>query len=210
MKILTDEIANEVIGHIEVCKSDSGVMGERLRSAHYELGKTMGRYMACELKATHPRDFTVVCLMRSGLFFGMGISDELDCTLLLLDDKNDPQWSNPDPIYTNRFIAENLLHIQNKTIILADAVLNTGKSMFSVFNQIAPFARDVVISVNVVQERATEALKCKRMYAIRSSKNQFVGANVTHQKDGKGPDTGDRLFKTIHEYESANRVSHFV
>lgn len=197
MKILNEEIPNEVNAHIEVCKSTSGIVGERLRRAHNELGRIMGRQINQDYMKSHPNDFTVLCLMRSGLSFGMGIADELDCTVLFLDEKNDPLWSIADPNHSNAFIANNLSYIKNKNIVLADAVLNTGKSMFMILDKIEPYVNEAIICVNVIPEDTVGKLEGRKAYTIRASKNKFVGAKVKKQKDGKGPDTGDRLFKMI-------------
>ncbi|QLH74471.1 MAG: phosphoribosyltransferase [Methanomassiliicoccales archaeon] len=197
MKILSEVCPSEVNIHIEICKSDSGVTGQKLRLAHYELGKIMGRQITQDFKQTNPAEFTTLCLMRSGLCFGLGIVDELDCTLLLLDEKNDTLWSSPDSIYFNKYIEYNLPYIKNKYVILVDAVLNTGQSLFSVLNKIEYFCTQAIISVNVVQEKMVKVLEGKNAYAIRTSRNQFVGSKTLYQKDGKGPDTGDRLFKMI-------------
>ena len=53
------------------------------------------------------------------------------------------------------------------------------------------------IVANVIQEKAVELLKDYKVFAVRTSANSFVGSRQTEQKNGKGPDTADRLFNYI-------------
>ena len=100
------EKSPEVQRLIQITKSDSGISGPRLAQAHMELG----RLLAAEMDVD-PRDTTVVAVMRGGLFFAEGIYFQLGCKFQTFDPKNDifqrPSSSN---------------------VILADAVINTGKT----------------------------------------------------------------------------------
>ena len=88
MRILNEICDDEEIRRlISICKSDSGVMGTKLRAAHHELGMRVGSMIGSEYRTDKP--FAVVLLMRSASPFGEGIADVLDCPLLFLDEKHD-------------------------------------------------------------------------------------------------------------------------
>ena len=60
---------------IDVCKSDSGATGKKLREAHTNLGSLVAKTISQDF---HGEKFAVVIMMRSGLNFGMGIADGLN------------------------------------------------------------------------------------------------------------------------------------
>ena len=53
-----------------------------------------------------------------------------------------------------------------------------------------------IIATNVISTKC-EMLNMWPIYATRISNNSFVGAKQKEISNGKGPDTSDRLFKTI-------------
>ena len=55
---------------------------------------------------------------------------------------------------------------------------------------------DIKIMTNVLCYKAVEMFSTLDTYTVRISGNSFKGSNVKVQSGNKGPDTGDRLFKT--------------
>ena len=192
MRILNEICDDDEIRElISICKSDSGVMGARLRAAHHELGMRVGSMIGKEYKTDRP--FAVVLLMRSASPFGEGIADVLDCPLLFLDEKHDRRWKMND--CNNKFIKENHEIIERSTLILADAVINTGETISQIYDTLIKITDDIVLAANVIQSGFDP--RGKTVFGTRRSKNKFKGSQTLKQKDGKGPDTGDRLFRTL-------------
>ena len=192
MKIL-NEICNspEIENLIRICKSDSGVMGTELRHAHHALGTRIGETIREECSTDRP--FAVVLLMRSALPFGEGIADVLDCPILFLDEKHDCRWKTND--CNNKFIIENRQILEKSTVILADAVINTGVTITQIYDTLAKITDDIVLAANVIQSGFDPG--DKRVFGIRRSENKFKGSQLLKQEGGKGPDTGNRLFRTF-------------
>ena len=162
------EKSPEVQRLIQITKSDSGISGQRLAQAHMELG----RLLAAEMDVD-PRDTTVVAVMRGGLFFAEGIYFQLGCKFQTFDPKNDifqrPSSSN---------------------VILADAVINTGKTLQNILTP------GMTVACCVVHEKAVP-LFADRLYTVRVSENSFVGTNIKTQSGTVGPDTTLRLFNIL-------------
>lgn len=178
---------------INICKSNSGCTGAKLRQSHYELGK----YLA--LNSTlldYKENSTIISLARAGLPFSFGIADVLDSSLLILDEKDSMLWSNKLET-CNEFIKKNLSIIDNRNIIIVDAVIHTGKTLNTVAKEIMPYAKQIIIVTNVIQNDAINLFSNYKLYAVRSSLNSFTGEKILSQIGEKGPDTGDRLFNTI-------------
>ncbi len=176
---------------ISICRSDSGVQGRELREAHRESGRMVGN----EILRDHQSKggFTVVCLMRSGAPFGEGIADALDCSLLFLDEKHDIRWKMND--CNNKFINENEEILKESTVILADAVINTGETIKQIHDTLIKVTDSIIIAANVIQKEFEP--EGRVVYGIRRSENKFKGSKVSVQSGNKGPDTGDRLFRTL-------------
>lgn len=173
----TDDGINQLIA---TCKSDSRVTGAALRQAHYRLGQ--------ELAATYKADFhdpVAVCFMRGGLPFSMGVADTLDCTMLFLEDKACPD-----------FFKENQAELRGKQVLLIDSVVNSGNGMLKAIESLKDISSQVIVMTNVLCHKATDKFKAMETYAVRISKNSFKGSDVKVQNGDKGPDTGDRLFRT--------------
>lgn len=165
---------------IEICRSRSGSCGRELRLAHYRLGETVGRIIE--------RDFAgealvAVVMMRSGLPFGQGIADVLDCPEFFFD--GDAEKLR-DSIVAGGYAS--------CTLVLVDGVINTGVTLKRIADELAGLK--MVAAANVVSSKCeTDALL--RIYAARVSENSYVGAHQWEQTGGKGPDTSDRLFATL-------------
>lgn len=178
---------------INICKSNSGYTGAKLRQSHYELGK----YLA--LNSTildYKKKSTIISLARAGLPFSFGIADVLDSSLLVLDEKDSKLWANKLDS-CNEFIKKNMSVIDNRNIIIVDAVIHTGKTLCAVAKEVMPYAKQIIIATNVIQNNAINLFNDYRLYAVRSSFNSFKGKKILSQIGEKGPDTGDRLFNTI-------------
>ena len=154
---------------ISITKSDSGISGAVLAKAHMELGK----YLAQCFPEMKPKDTTVVAMLRGGIFFAEGIYFQLDCKFQLYDPKKG-SFVRPD----------------TKNVIIVDSVINTGNTIKKILQP------DMLIATCVVNEQVAE-LFGNQLYAIRVSKNSFVGRNINKQKGGIGPDTTMRLFNQI-------------
>ena len=192
--IVLDQTDPDIRASIEICMSNSGKTGRILRLTHYFLGGKIGH----KIKEVCQNDcLTTICLMRSGLPFGMGIADELDCPILLLDEKKDVLWNTSHFEYGNGFILENIDFLQDRTIILADAVINDGNTLLSICDSIGPHCKEILIASNVLRSDVESKFSKFSLFVSRISENNFTGKRISEQ-DGKiGPDTGDRLFNLI-------------
>ncbi len=175
---------NNINQLIEICKSNSISMGYKLRAAHYQLGEIIAESI---LKSSNQQqNYVVLILMRAGLCFGSGIADKLEqlgsstSIIFVSDDK---------------LSSEDLGLLKNKDIIIVDAVINSGKSIFDLIDQL-PTVNSVKLVTTVIPSSSVELLKPYDLYTVRVSNNKYEGAKVQVILDGKGPDTGDRLFNT--------------
>jgi uracil phosphoribosyltransferase len=174
----------EIIPLINICKSDSHVNGLQLRKAHYELGIMLANRMFNDLSNNR---ITLLVMMRAGLCFGMGIADELERLgkeISILFYFCEEQWNKEKE---NRAIA-----FEND-IILIDAVINTGDNILQLAKNIKN-NKNIFFASNVLSENAMNKFENKYLYTIRISEKNFKGSKINVVKDGKGPDTGDRLF----------------
>ncbi len=203
MKILNEcSDCQELQDLISTCKSDSGVQGRELREAHRRSGRMIGN----EILTDRPDGdrFAVVCLMRSGEPFGEGIADALDCSLLFLDEKHDIRWKMND--CNNKFINENMDILKESTVILADAVINTGETIKQIHDTLIKVTDSIIIAANVIQKEFEPDGRV--VYGMRRSENKFKGSKVAVQSGNKGPDTGDRLFRTLDRSDSRTSLCH--
>ncbi len=169
----------DISADIAICKSDSGVNGARLAAAHIRLGRKLGEVMQGFIPNI---DAAVIILERGGRFFGDGVYTGFGGTFYSCDPKSDKL---PD--------------IQQGIAVIVDSVINTGKSVLDMISKLKQSKPDIeiVIVTNVIQEKAIDILRGYKIFAIRTSANSFVGSKQSTQKNGKGPDTADRLFNYI-------------
>jgi hypothetical protein len=153
---------------IAITKSDSGISGPELAKAHIRLGELLAENIDLE-----PADTTVVALLRGGIFFAQGIYFKLGCKFEVYDPKKG-EFTRPT----------------TKNIILADSVINTGKTMVHLIDD------DVKVACCVINDKAVPLFDDK-LYTVRVSTNSFVGSAVKTQKGNKGPDTTMRLFNQL-------------
>lgn len=169
----TNQVNNRLIFK---CLSTSGVCGFELRKAHYHLGVELAKQIVNQRNLSNSK-VAVLIMMRAGLPFGMGIADSLeesnDITILFSTNEND--FSTYD------------------TVVIADAVINTGKTIAEIERQIKD--KKVIIATNVISAKYLDNLKELDIFATRISDRSYEGIATKTISNGKGPDTGERLFK---------------
>jgi uracil phosphoribosyltransferase len=184
ISLLDTEKSSELESLIAVCKSDSSVQGLQLRETHYKLGNILAKRMINDLPNN---DITVIIMMRAGLCFGMGIADSLEilgAKVSILFHFNEEQW-NKEKINCPLALINDL--------IFTDAVINTGDTIIKLSQSINN-GKNIFFASNVLSEKAVSKFNDKCLYTTRISEKSFKGAKISVIKDGKGPDTGDRLF----------------
>ena len=154
---------------IAITKSDSGISGPALAQAHIDLGKALG----AELRSFDPMDTTVVAMLRGGIFFAQGLYFEMGCKFQVYDPKH-----------------EAFIRPETTNVILVDSVINTGSTILKIKDP------DMYVACCVINENAVP-LFSDQLFAVRISKNSFVGSNTRKQKGSIGPDTTMRLFNLI-------------
>ena len=174
---------DELVQLIETCKSSNLKTGKRLRDAHTRLGNML----ATNLRECDKKNLTVVILMRAGLCFGMGIVDQLEKMGIV-----------PPTIFIteDQIPEQDMSYIQNRNVLVVDAVINSGNSALGLTKQLST-AASISFATAVIPEDSLDLLKDYFLYCARTSKNKYVGAKVKKITQGKGPDTGDRLFNTL-------------
>lgn len=176
--ILADK-DNNIADDIAICKSNSAVNGAPLADTHIRLGKKLGE----DMRGIIPHiNSAIIVLERGGRFFGDGVYTGFGGTFYSYNPKNDKL---PD--------------IQQGVVVIVDSVINTGKSVLDIIDNLKQRKPDIEIIIvsNVIQEDAINLLQGYKVFAIRTSANSFVGSRQAIQKNGKGPDTADRLFNYI-------------
>lgn len=153
---------------IAITKSDSGASGPELAKAHMKLGSLLGKHMNLD-----PYDTTVVALLRGGIFFAEGLYFQLGCRFQVYDPKHDI-FQCPT----------------TRNVILVDSVINTGKTIKDIIQP------NMLVACCVINEKVLSDFQ-DNLYAVRISKNSFVGSDVKKQTGDKGPDTTMRLFNLI-------------
>ncbi len=171
----------QITNLIEVCKSSSLIIGKELRQAHYALGKIIAPEL---IKNSYNKDFAILVMMRAGFFFACGIADkieDLSCLskLILID----------DTIKT-----EDLPYLNNKEVIIVDAVINTGASILQLIEQLPNTIQSIKIATTVIPKTSLKlSLFDKyKLYTVRASENKYVGDKVLVHSlvgvCGKSPD----------------------
>lgn len=168
--------------YVSVCKSDSRICGKELRNAHYKLGIELGNKIA---EIYDVKSFAVIVMMRGGLSFGLGIADAIE--------------NNPNVVVNISFYDNKSNHMETdfdryEKIIIVDSVIKTGKSMIGLASKLNN--KKVIFATNVIDKSCIERFKDETILAIRISENSFIGSSQKNVVDGKGPDTGERLFNS--------------
>ena len=176
---ILENVRNDIGQDVAVCKSNSGISGARLAEAHFRLGRRLGE----QIRELVPSvDAAVIVLERGGRFFGDGLYMGFGGTFYSVDPKKD-----------------DLPEIRQGTAVIVDSVINTGRSVLGIISALKMSERyiEIYIAANVIRDKAMELLSGYKVFTVRTSKNCFVGSCQAVQKDGKGPDTADRLFNYI-------------
>ena len=178
-------VVNEEIEKlIDICKSDSKICGYKLRDAHYNLGKYLGKFIINN-EDIENKKIAVIAMMRAGLMFALGIAKSLE-------ENNDVDFifSNQDELNLNEY----------DQIIIADAVINSGKTIFKFIenNNLS----NVIIATNVLSNKNIELFDKINLYTVRISEHSYIGTKEKIIRNGKGPDTGDRLFSSMFYIEN--------
>ncbi|HDR1799012.1 uracil phosphoribosyltransferase [Pasteurella multocida] len=185
--VLENHLPEDELHYIKSCQSASMLQGVRLREVHYKLGT----YIADKILHTIHRNnnFAVLILMRAGLPFGLGIADQLE---------KFGQNVSLYFIHNDSLSSETVDLLTNKTIVLVDAVINSGKSIHNIVKQLPVSVRNsLIVTTTVLPFESINLFSHLNLMAVRISNNKYKGAKVKTIQNGKGPDTGDRLFGTL-------------
>ena len=166
---------------VSICKSGSGHGGRILRSAHKTLGEQMGALVAREKGGNR---YAVIIMMRAGLMFGLGVADGLETS-----GRQAMIFFSSLEMEIPEGFAENDFDI----IILVDAVIESGNSILGLASKIR-VSKNIVFMTNVLSCKAVDKFTNLDIYAVRLSQVSYKGARQNTIHDGKGPDTGERLF----------------
>ena len=177
-----------------------------LTAVHLEMGKYLAYQIAEEIsledcEISHPQgkatgkqiknenDILIMSFMRAGVYLGDGIRSLF---------QKSPYYH----IYPKRGtgLSEEewkklaLPPLQEKTIILADSVINTGKSMKPIINWLQKkHPKKIIVACSVMPTDTAIMMESAypdvSIYTIRVSTNSYVGKGKT--------DTGNRLFGNI-------------
>lgn len=163
---------DEIDRLIAITKSDSGISGPGLAEAHIRLGWALGKQVG-ELGLFEPEETTIVTVLRGGIFFAEGMYFAMGCRFKTYDPKHE------------RFVRPGTKHV-----ILADSVINTGRTLMEAWDM------GVYVACCVVNAGAVPVFG-ERLFAVRVSGNSFVGGDVRRQVGSLGPDTTLRLFHLL-------------
>ena len=181
---------------IKICKSDSGITGTELRKVHEFFGETIADTYNLHFSS----ESVVITLLRAGFPMAYGFANKLDCPFLLYDDKNDFE-----------FFEKNKKLLQNKDVIFIDAVINSGKGILKAIELSKLPKSRIKIVTNVLCDKAIDTFKDYELFTVRISHNSYKGQKVAKQANGVGPDTGDRLFRTMENVEKKYKEeSHYT
>ena len=176
---ILEKVRPDIAEYISTCRSNSGINGARLANAHFTLGQALGQ----KIKEFLPSDNTAILVLEhGGRFFGDGLYTTFGGTFYSYNSKEAEVPS-----------------IHQDNVIITDSVINTGRSILNTIDKLKQLTPniDIFIAANVVQKKALELLQDYKLFTVRTSENYFVGSRQTEQKNGKGPDTADRLFNYI-------------
>lgn len=145
--------------------------GPELADIHYKLGTIIGKRVP-----QNNCDTVVMFLMRAGMFMAEAIF-RLNPNAAFI------------PIVTITDVNKYKQLLAGKRILLVDSVINTGKSLLTVLNELEKYSKDITIITNVIYTGSKNKFSNFDVYAIRESNHSYVGTG--------GVDTGNRLFNTI-------------
>lgn len=151
---------------------------EDFEVAHCDIAHVQGKRQGFEIAGKG--DICVMAMLRAGLFAAEGIRSIFKDGAFFLEQDN-----------VAEIVSKHSL--ESKTVIIVDAVINTGKSIAKILNQlIGAKCYKIVVATLVMQDDARQLaidFPDVRFYALRVSENRYKGT--------KGIDTGNRLFNTL-------------
>ncbi|WMX17173.1 uracil phosphoribosyltransferase [Aureispira sp. CCB-E] len=129
------------------------------------------------MKLKNENEIIIFPLMRAGLYAAEGIRS-------VIKDSQFAPYSKEE---------EEKLSLENKTIILVDSVINTGKSILKIIDSLNKKSiKKIIVATLILQKDALglfEKYESISLYSLRVSENKYTGKG--------GTDTGNRLFNTI-------------
>lgn len=167
------------------------ISSTELCKIHFEMGKYLAYQMLDEFELTETEikhvqgiktgseladksNIVIFALMRAGLYAAEGVRSVF----------TDSQFFPVTEIDNN--------DLENKIIIIVDAVINTGKSIVGAIEHLLNSKpRKIFVATLIMQKDAlhlSEKYSDIYFYALRVSENKYVGKG--------GTDTGNRLFNT--------------
>ena len=180
VKLLATQSRRTDISSTELCK------------IHFEMGKFLAYQILDEFELTETEikhvqgvktgseladknDIVIFALMRAGLYAAEGVrsvfTDSQFFPVAEIDNKD----------------------LENKIIIIVDAVINTGRSIEKAIEHLLKIKpRKIFVATLIMQKDAliiSEKYSDIYFYALRVSENKYVGKG--------GTDTGNRLFNTM-------------
>lgn len=161
--------------HREVGNSLASVVAASLPIEEVEITHVAGRSMGVQIRpGAEP---IVVALMRAGLFVAEGVWERLPGASLV-------------PLSSGALLE---IPAEGRTVIVVDAVINTGRSLCAVLDRVRELGAGKTLAVALVGYRPSVVeLSEKRpevdVIAARLSERSYVGRGST--------DTGGRLFGT--------------
>ncbi len=178
----------------------------QLSSVHLEMGKYLAYQIAEEIpledfEISHPqgkatgkrvkneKDLLIFTFMRAGVYIGDGIRSLF---------QNAPYYhispKRGTGLSEEEWAKLELPPLQEKVIILADSVINTGESIRPVLKWLqTKHPKKIIVACSVMPIDTAEKMASEfpdvNFYTIRVSTNAYVGKGKT--------DTGNRLFGTL-------------
>lgn len=181
-KLLATKSRKTDVDSLELCKT------------HFEMGRFLGYQVLEEFQLTKidinhvqgiktgfelsdENSVIIFGLMRAGLYVAEGLRSIFSKCQFLLGENFETDKIN----------------LNNKIVIVADAVINTGRSIERIIQQLQDTNVKRVFIVTLVMQKEAMFLSDKYpnifFYALRVSDNKYVGKGTT--------DTGNRLFNTF-------------
>ena len=163
--------------HREVGKALASTVADRLTLQDVEIDHVAGRSVGVGIRqGSEP---IIVAMLRSGLFVAEGLWTRLPGSSLVLHRDGDGLLDD--------------LPAQGRTVVVVDAVVNTGKSIRQILDRLPHSgADDIIVAALVAHRGGIEALVGDypnvAFVAARVSDRSYVGRG--------GTDTGARLFGT--------------
>jgi len=158
--------------HFEMGKYLAHQMLDEFELTETEIKHVQGIKTGCEL--ADKNNILIFALMRAGLYAAEGVRSVF----------TDSQFFPVKEIDNN--------DLENKIIIVVDAVINTGKSIEKAIEHLRKSKpRKIFVATLIMQKDAlhlSEKYPDIYFYALRVSENKYVGKG--------GSDTGNRLFNT--------------